>query len=107
MTQRARLALTLGPVLFNWPTDRWRDFYARIADEAPVDRVCVGEVVCSKRTPFRDDAIGDVIERLARAGKEVVHATLALPTTAREMRSIGRRNVSAMMARIRSSTDNP
>ncbi len=27
---RPRLALTLGPVLFNWPTDRWRDFYARI-----------------------------------------------------------------------------
>ncbi|HUI94161.1 MAG TPA: U32 family peptidase, partial [Xanthobacteraceae bacterium] len=44
MTQRARLALTLGPVLFNWPADRWRDFYVRIADEAPVDRVCVGEV---------------------------------------------------------------
>ncbi len=88
MAARARLALTLGPVLFNWPTDRWRDFYAGIADEAPVDRVCVGEVVCSKRTPFRDEAIAGVIERLERAGKEVVHATLALPTTAREMRSI-------------------
>ncbi len=84
----ARLALTLGPVLYNWPTDRWRDFYARIADEAPVDRVCVGEVVCSKRTPFRDDAIAGVVERLERAGKEVVHATLALPTTAREIRAI-------------------
>ncbi len=88
MTARAPLALTLGPVLYNWPTDRWRDFYARIADEAPVDRVCVGEVVCSKRTPFRDDAIAGVVERLERAGKEVVHATLALPTTAREMRAI-------------------
>jgi collagenase-like PrtC family protease len=83
-----RLALTLGPVLFNWPTDRWRDFYARIADEAPVDRVCLGETVCSKRTPFRDDAVAGVVERLERGGKEVVHATLALPTTAREMRAI-------------------
>lgn len=79
------LKLTLGPVLFNWPTDRWCDFYARIADEAPVDRVCVGEVVCSKREPFRSEAITGVIERLERAGKEVVHATLALPTTPREV----------------------
>lgn len=38
--------LTLGPVLFNWAPDNWRDFYFRIADEAPIDAVYVGEVVC-------------------------------------------------------------
>lgn len=81
-------SLTLGPVLFNWPTNRWVDFYARIADEAPVERVCVGEVVCSKRQPFRDDSMAGVVERLERGGKEVVHATLALPTIAREVRAI-------------------
>jgi collagenase-like PrtC family protease len=79
-----RLGLTLGPVLYNWPTERWVDFYARIADEAPVDRVAVGEVVCSKRTPFREHAMVTVIERLQRGGKEVAYATLALPTLARE-----------------------
>lgn len=83
-----RLGLTLGPVLFNWPSERWVDFYARIADEAPVDRVCIGEVVCSKRLPFRDEAMPDVIERLARGGKEVIHATLALPTSRREIRAV-------------------
>ncbi len=83
------LQLTLGPVLFNWPTDRWVDFYARIADEADVDRVCVGEVVCWKRAPFRDDAVAGVMERLRRAGKEPVVATLAMPTGPREMRAIG------------------
>ncbi|MDE2184619.1 MAG: U32 family peptidase [Alphaproteobacteria bacterium] len=82
------MSLTLGPVLFNWPTDRWVDFYARIADEAPVDHVCIGEVVCSKRQPFRDNVTLDTVERLERGGKEVVHATLALPTTAREVRAI-------------------
>ncbi len=82
------LQLTLGPVLFNWPTDQWIDFYARIADEAEVDRVCVGEVVCWKRAPFRGDAVAGVIERLERAGKEAVVATLAMPTGAREMRAI-------------------
>jgi collagenase-like PrtC family protease len=80
--------LTLGPVLFNWPTERWLDFYARIADEADVDRVCVGEVVCSKRAPFRDEAIGAAVERLERGGKEVVISTLAMPTEPREIRAI-------------------
>ena len=84
----APLELTLGPVLFNWPVGRWVDFYARIADEAPVDRVCLGEVVCSKREPFRDEVILDVVDRLERGGKEVVYATLALPTTKREVRAI-------------------
>jgi len=84
-----RLSLTLGPVLYNWPVSRWVDFYARIADEAPVDRVCIGEVVCSKRKPFVDDVILDVVDRLERGGKEVVYSTLAMPTNKRETRDIG------------------
>jgi len=86
---RTRLSLTLGPVLYNWPPARWIDFYHRIADEAAVDRVCLGEVVCSKRKPFVDDVILGVVDRLERGGKEVVYSTLALPTTKREMRDIG------------------
>ena len=82
------MKLTLGPVLFNWPNSVWSDFFARIADEAPVDRVIVGEAVCSKRSPFRIDATADVIERLSRGGKEVVIATLALPTLKREISEI-------------------
>ena len=46
------MQLTLGPVLYHWAPERWRDFHYRIADEAPVDTVVVGEAVCSKRTPF-------------------------------------------------------
>ena len=76
--------LTLGPLLFNWPVERWRDFYFRIADEAPVERVCVGEVVCSKRLPFIVDEFGSIIERLHKAGKSVILSSLALPTLPRE-----------------------
>jgi collagenase-like PrtC family protease len=76
--------LTLGPVLFNWSPERWRDHYARVADEAAVDRVCVGEVVCSKRLPLYADLIPEAIERLQRGGKSVVLSSLALPTTPRE-----------------------
>lgn len=82
------IALTLGPTFFHWPPDRLRDFYLRIADEAPVERVHVGEVVCGKRMPFSDPVWPDVIERLERGGKEVVLSTLAMPTLPRERRAI-------------------
>lgn len=85
-TTLPRPTLTLGPILFNWPLDMWQDFYARIADEADVDRVVLGEVVCSKRLPFYENAIPSAIERLQRAGKTVALASLALITTDRERR---------------------
>lgn len=76
--------LTLGPCLFNWRPERLRDFYFRIADEADLDTVHVGEVVCSKRTPFFQPFVPEVIERLAAAGKEVVLSSLALIMSERE-----------------------
>lgn len=82
----APLSLTLGPVLFNWPAQQWRDFYVRIADEAPVTHVCIGEVVCSRRQPFLHEVIPEVIDRLERSGKEIILSSLALPTLERELR---------------------
>lgn len=69
--------VTLGPLLFNWAPERWRDFYFRIADEAPVTTVYLGEVICSKRAPLFEPHIADVVERLSAAGKTVVFSTLA------------------------------
>ena len=63
----AMSALTLGPLLFNWKPERRRDFYFRVADEAPVDCVYLGEVVCSKREPFFVDDLPAIAERLAAA----------------------------------------
>jgi len=80
--------LSLGPVLFNWPAERKRDFYFRIADEAPVDIVYLGEVVCAKRAPFFDPLIPEVAERLTRAGKQVVHSTLALVMDRKEVAAV-------------------
>ncbi|MGN6146722.1 MAG: U32 family peptidase, partial [Mesorhizobium sp.] len=82
------LKLTLGPLFFHWPADRLATFYNRVADEAPVDRVHLGEVVCGKRMPFSDPAWPDIIERLERGGKEVVLSTLAAPATVRERRAV-------------------
>ncbi|WP_269930323.1 ubiquinone anaerobic biosynthesis protein UbiV [Aminobacter sp. HY435] len=83
-----RIALTLGPVFFHWPADRLADFYRRIADQAAIDRVHIGEVVCGKRMPFSDSIWPEVIERLERGGKEVVLSTLAAPATIRERRAV-------------------
>jgi collagenase-like PrtC family protease len=69
--------LTLGPVLFNWAPEAWRDFYFRIADEAPVATVYLGEAICSKRAPLFDPHLAEVSERLTAAGKTVVHSTLS------------------------------
>lgn len=72
----ARTTLTLGPNLFNWAPEQWRDFYFRIADEAPVATVYLGETICSKRAPLFADHYEAVAERLRAAGKTVVHSTL-------------------------------
>lgn len=78
MTRRDPLKLTLGPVLFAWPAAAWRDFYFRMADEADIDTVHLGEVVCLKRAGLHAPMRDAVIERLRGAGKEVVLSSLAL-----------------------------
>jgi collagenase-like PrtC family protease len=84
-------ALTLGPILYNWTAARRRDFYFRIADEAPIDCVYLGEVVCSKREPFFVDDLPLIADRLRAAGKQVALSTLALITADREMEAIRER----------------
>jgi collagenase-like PrtC family protease len=81
-----RIALTLGPLQFHWPIEKLRDFYARIADEAPVEVVYLGEVVCSKRAPFSEPHYASIAERLTRAGKQVVFSSLAEVMLRRERR---------------------
>lgn len=80
------LKLSIGPLLFHWPIEMKRDYYFRIADEAPVDVVYLGEVVCSKRDPFSAPHYPEIAERLVRGGKEVVFCSLAEVVLARERR---------------------
>ena len=64
-------------MLFNWQPEDWRDFYFRIADEAPVSTVYLGEVICFKRAPLLTPYLELVAARLKDAGKTVVRSTLA------------------------------
>lgn len=79
--------LTLGPIAYHWSAETRRDVYARIADEAPVDEVYLGEVICSKRAPFHEADLPATIERLERAGKTVILSTLAEVMLRRERKA--------------------
>jgi O2-independent ubiquinone biosynthesis protein UbiV len=82
------MQLSLGPVLYNWAAERWRDFYFRIADEAPIDTVVIGEIACSKRSPFIAPHLPVVVERLRAAGKQVLLGSLILTSLPRERRQM-------------------
>ena len=75
-------------MLFNWQPDNWRDFYFRIADEAPVSTVYLGEVICFKRAPLFDDYREAVAARLKTAGKTVVVSTLSEVMSKQERKMI-------------------
>lgn len=75
--------LTVGPNFFFWPAETVRAFYRDLAP-APVARVVLGELVCSKRLPFWQGEIPGAVETLLAAGKEVAMTSLALITLKRE-----------------------
>ena len=65
--KKKRAALSLGPVYYLWDGPKWRDFYFRIADEAPVEHVTLGETVCSKRQHFSEPHVAEVVSSLKKA----------------------------------------
>ncbi|MFO1283599.1 MAG: U32 family peptidase [Burkholderiales bacterium] len=83
------MKLSLGPILTHRSPEALADFYARAASW-PVDRVYLGEVVCSRRRSFR---VGDWIgtaARLADAGKEAVLSAQALMESEADLRTLRR-----------------
>lgn len=86
MDNNTEPTLSLGPLHYLWDEDKWRDFYYRIADEAPFSHVTLGEIVCSKRLHFSEAHLADVIERLERANKKVRIGSLAVVTLDREVK---------------------
>lgn len=77
------MQLTVGANQFFWSPEDWSASYTALA-AAPVDRVVLGELVCSKRLPFYQDRIPAAIETLLAAGKAVSVTSLALITLKRE-----------------------
>jgi O2-independent ubiquinone biosynthesis protein UbiV len=83
------MQLTLGPLLYYWPKARLDAFYDAIAT-APVDRIYLGEAVCSRRHEYRTVDWLDAAVRLADAGKEVVLSSQVLMESESDLRVLRR-----------------
>lgn len=81
------MELTLGPIAYHWTADRKREFYAGIAQSDALGTVYLGEVICSKRMPYFDREIPDMIDLLEGAGKRIVLSSLAEVMLLRERKA--------------------
>lgn len=87
--QNTNMQIALGPVQYYWPREQMFDFYAQ-ACEWPIDRVYLGETVCSRRHELLLDDWLEIASELSKAGKQVVLSTQVLLESRIELRTLGR-----------------
>jgi len=83
------MQISVGPLYYYWRPQQVTAFYAELAEQ-PVDRIYLGEVVCSKRRDMRLSdwvALGHDLKAL---GKDVVLSTLTLIEAESEMSTMKR-----------------
>jgi collagenase-like PrtC family protease len=80
--------LSIGPVLFNWDQKTMEEFYSKVAQEPAIDKVYVGDVICSKRPSFKNSFWKNIIKNLQNSGKKIIFSTLAVVTSESEINSV-------------------
>lgn len=83
------MQLTLAPIPFYWSRETVFEFYRKAADW-PVDRIVLGENVCSKRRELKTDDWLNLAVTLKAAGKDVAVSTLALLEAESELKALQR-----------------
>lgn len=83
------MKLSLAPIGYFWPKAQVEAFYREVA-QSPIDRVYLGETVCSKRRELSLDDYLRIAGELRGSGKEVVLSTLTLLEAAGELKEVQR-----------------
>lgn len=72
------MQIALGPILYFWPKAKVKAFYRQIAESDNIDRVYLGETVCSKRRELGLEDYLQIAHELRESGKQVCLSTMTL-----------------------------